>query len=230
MCPYAFFWIAVKIKEKYILKLHTLMTQNIIRSLMFIIILFSISSQCIAAYDKEAQILIETTYSNMVSSLMENKNSIRKNPKVAHQLIDKHLLPIIDFRLASRWILGKNWKKYTSYQQQKFIIEFKQLLINFNSKLLIEYLQTNNLNKGIITFEDHRGKNKKKSKYASVKSHVNPPSGEPPIKVVYDLYFNEKLGKWHVYDVSIETLSYVEMYRSHFKKELKEKSLDELIK
>lgn len=172
------------------------------------------------------QQLMEETSKMMVKEFMDNTEAIRKDPEVAHKLINDNLVPKINFPLMSRWVLGKNWKKATSEQQQEFIKEFRGLVIKFYSKALVQYLEKNNLTEDIITFTPFRGK--LDSKYATIRSHVNPPSGAEPIKVNYDLYLS-KSGKWQVYDVSVEGISLVTTYRSSFKQIISQKGMDALL-
>jgi len=128
--------------------------------------------------------------------------------------------------MLNRWVLGANWKKATPEQRKKFIKEFKDLVIKFYSKALLQYLEKNDLTEDIITFAAFRGELDKK--YATVRSQVNPPKGGAPIKVNYDLYFG-KAGTWQVYDVSVEGVSMVTTYRSSFKQIIKQKGMDALL-
>lgn len=175
----------------------------------------------------EPQQLMEATSKEMIQAFMAKTDTIRKDPAVAHQLITDNLVPKINFPLMSRWVLGKNWKKATPEQQQEFIKEFKELVVRFYSKALIDYLQSNELSEDLITFMPFRGK--VKSKYATVRSKVNPPNGSEPITVNYDLYFSKKAATWQVYDVSVEGISLVTTYRSSFKQIISQKGMDALL-
>ena len=127
----------------------------------------------------------------------------------------------------SRWVLGKNWKKASPEQQQKFIAEFQKLVVKFYSKALVQFLSQNNLTDDIITFTPFRGK--LDGKYATVRSQVNPLNGAAPVKVNYDLYLSKKTGLWQVYDVSVEGISLVTTYRSSFKQIISQKGMDALL-
>jgi phospholipid transport system substrate-binding protein len=172
------------------------------------------------------QQLMEQTSKEMVKAFMDQTETIRKDPQVAHRLIDENLVPKINFPLMSRWVLGKNWKIASPEQQQEFIVAFRELVIKFYSKALVQYLEKNNLTEDIITFIPFRGKID--SKYATVRSQVNPPNGAEPVKVNYDLY-HSKSGQWQVYDVSVEGVSLVTTYRSSFNNIIKNKGMDALL-
>ncbi len=174
----------------------------------------------------EPQRLMEETSKKVLNSFIENTDAIRKDPGVAHKLIRENLVPKVNFKLMSRWVLGRNWKKASPEQQQEFTNEFKNLVIKFYSRAFIDYLQKNDLNEDIISFKPFRGK--LDSKYATVRSQINPPNGGDPIKVNYDLYRN-KAGKWQVYDVTVEGISLVTTYRSTFKQIISQKGMDALL-
>ncbi len=175
----------------------------------------------------EPQQLMEETSRQMIRAFKESTEAIRSDPQVAYTLVSDNLVPKINFPLMSRWVLGKNWKKATSKQQQTFIAEFRNLVVKFYSKALIDYLLKNDLSDDIISFKPFRGKIK--GKYATVRSQINPPSGSEPIKVNYDLYHSKKTGQWQVYDVSVEGISLVTTYRSSFKQIISKKGMDGLL-
>ncbi|MCK5647499.1 MAG: ABC transporter substrate-binding protein [Gammaproteobacteria bacterium] len=173
------------------------------------------------------QQLMEDTSKKMIAAFQENTEAIRTDSKVADQLINDNLVPKINFPLMSRWVLGKNWKKASPEQQQKFIAEFQKLVVKFYSKALVQFLSQNNLTDDIITFTPFRGK--LDGKYATVRSQVNPLNGAAPVKVNYDLYLSKKTGLWQVYDVSVEGISLVTTYRSSFKQIISQKGMDALL-
>ena len=204
------------IKKAYTLSVVTL------QSLLIALLLLSSSH----AEVPEPQRLMEETSAAMIKAFIAQTDAIRKDHQVAHQLINDHLVPKINFPLMSRWVLGKNWKKATPEQRKEFIKEFKGLVIKFYSRALLQYLEKNDLTEDIITFAAFRGELDKK--YATVRAQVNPPKGGEPIKVNYDLYFG-KAGTWQVYDVSVEGVSMVTTYRSSFKQIIKQKGMDALL-
>ena len=187
---------------------------------------FMLLSTGFANSTPEPQRIMEDTSREMIQFLIDKSDDIRKDPEVAHTKIRTHLIKQINFKLMSRWVLGSNWKKASAEQQQEFIQVFKGLVIKFYSQALIEYLSSNELAVGIISFKPFRGKTD--SKYATIRSSINPPGNPEPINVNYDLYHN-KAGKWQVYDISIEGISLVTSYRSSFRKVIKEQGMQALI-
>ena len=205
----------------------TLLSRTALIIVQSILMTLILSSSSYADSVPVPQQLMEDTSNQMIQAFKENTEAIRQDPNVAHQLINAHLVPKVNFPLMSRWVLGKNWRKATAVQQQEFIAQFQKLVVKFYSKALIQFLSKNNLTDDIITFQPFRGKIK--DKYATVRSQVNPIGGGEPIKVNYDLYRSKKTGLWKVYDVSVEGISLVTTYRSSFKQIVTQKGMDGLL-
>lgn len=204
----------------------TIKNTNIAIAIQSIMITFLFLSNSFAESIYMPQRLMEETSSKMIKAFMDNTDVIRKDNQIAHKMINDNLVSIINFSFMSRWVLGKNWKKATQHQQQEFINEFKQLVVQFYSQALLQYFKKNDLSENIITFKPFRKQSN--NKYATVRSQVNPPSGGKPIKVNYALYLG-KLGTWQVYDVSVEGISLVTTYRSSFRQIIKQKGMDALL-
>lgn len=198
-------------------------TLFIVQALLIVLFTFSGSY---ADSVPEPQRLMEETSKTMIKAFMMQTDDIRKDPQIAHDLVRGSLVPKVNFKLMSRWVLGSNWKAASKSQQQEFSREFKELVIKFYSKGLLEYLSKNDLKEDLISFMPFRGKID--SKYATIRSQVHPKGGGQPINVNYEMYHN-KAGQWQVYDVSIEGISIVTSYRSSFKKIIKQKGMDALL-
>lgn len=192
-------------------------------SLLISMFLVSIS---LANFIPEPQRILEEASKEMIQLFIEKSDDIRQEPEIAHHLIREYIISKINFKLMSRWVLGSNWKKASPDQRQKFLTVFKQLIIKFYSKTLIEYLVKNNLAADIIIFKTFHGKIN--SKYVTIRSSINPSGGAEPVNVNYDMYHN-KAGLWQIYDITIEGISLVTSYRSSFKKIVKEQGMDSLI-
>lgn len=198
------------------------------RVLSGLLLTFLLSFSAYAQPVPEPQMVMEQTNQRLIRAFMDNSEAIRKDPQIANQLINEHLLPKINFELMSRYVLGKNWKKATPAQQQDFITQFRELLIKFYSKALLQYLESNDVHENTITFKPFRSK--QNSQYATVRSLVNPPEGGQPVQVNYDLYQSKKTGLWQVYDVTIEGISMVANYRTSFNDTIAKNGMDGLIK
>ncbi len=192
---------------------------------LFIGLLIPLLNYANASADNPQQIIREMS-EQFEKKLLIHQKEIKKNAAIADELINKYLVPNVNFPLMSRYVLGKNWKKATATQQQEFIKLFKQLLIRFYSKAFIEYLQKHSVEKGMINFLPFRGK--KGAKSAKVKIEIKVNADTPPIQVKYTLYKGKSLG-WKIYDISVEGISLVTSYRSTFKQIVAKEKMSGLI-
>ncbi|MEJ2140926.1 MAG: ABC transporter substrate-binding protein [Gammaproteobacteria bacterium] len=167
--------------------------------------------------------LLQTTAHSMVDALNQNKNELKKDPLVVNRLVEKILLPHIDLISASKWVLGKHWRRADKKQKLQFIREFRTLLVTFYSSALADFLKTNEFNKDMIRFQPLRGD---VGEEVTVRSEVFSPAGKS-IPVNYHMHQTRK--GWKVYDVSVEGISMITTYKTSFANEIKIKGVDGLI-
>jgi len=150
--------------------------------------------------------LIQITAKQMLSRIKQDRSQIDTNPRHVYELVDEILLPHIDFKRMSRWVLGKYWRRASVSERDMFVAEFRNLIIRTYSTALLEYSGQE------INFLPVR--NNSDPNLASVRTEIRPANG-PMIPIGYDLYRNDS-GEWKVYDVSIDGISLIANYRSSF--------------
>jgi phospholipid transport system substrate-binding protein len=119
----------------------------------------------------------------------------------------------------SKLVLAKNWRTASEDQRQRFINEFKGMLVRTYTNSLTDYAG----NTEIVYL---KSVDKKEGKYVTVYTEIVQ-SGKPNIPVNYSLRQTDEGYK--IYDVVIEGLSLVKNYRTSFSKQISETSLDALI-
>jgi phospholipid transport system substrate-binding protein len=158
---------------------------------------------------------------SMTSTL---EDVVRKDPDIindeqrlrviAHDVV----LPHVDMRTLSRWVLGKNWRTATPEQRDAFVKEFQELLLG-------TYLrQVKTYNGEVARFLPLRGEQKKGR--AVVNAEIDQPNG-PVIHATFRMHQVNK--EWLIYDVSVEGISLVATHRSSFNSEIRNGGLEELI-
>jgi len=149
---------------------------------------------------------------------------VNKDPDVVHDpqrlriIAHEVVLPNVDIRTLSRWVLGKNWRTATPEQRDAFIFEFRELLLS-------TYLRRVNTYEGeVVRFLPLRGDQKEGQ--AIVNTEIEQLNGP----VVHAIFRMHKVGKtWLIYDVSVEGVSLVATHRSSFSRQIRDSGLDELI-
>jgi phospholipid transport system substrate-binding protein len=164
-------------------------------------------------------LIVQDTSTRMLASLKAEKEAISKNPERLQALVSEIMLPYFDFRRMSQWVLGRAWKSASDIQREKFVNEFRTLLMRTYGRALAEYVDE----KVIYLPYAHEDGNKK----VRVRTEIER-SGGIPISISYSMYLRD--GEWKVYDVSIDGVSLVMNYRSTFGRTIKKEGLDTLIK
>ena len=133
---------------------------------------------------------------------------------IAHEVV----LPNVDIRTLSRWVLGKNWRSATPQQRDAFVVEFQELLLS-------TYLRQVKTYQGeVARFLPLRGEQKKGR--AVVNAEIDQPNG-PVVHAIFRMRKAEQ--GWLIYDVSVEGNSLVATHRSSFNREVRNGGLDKLI-
>lgn len=172
----------------------------------------------------DARVLLEQVASEMIEATNARREEIKQDPEVVKELVEDLLLPHIDLITASRWVLGKHWRRASKEQKIEFIKHFRGMLLRFYSTALAEYLSNNTVDKNLIRFQPVRAEAGRED--ITVRSEVHPPNGQP-IPVNYSMHMTRK--GWKVYDVSVEGISMVTTYRNSFNEEISRNGLDKLI-
>ncbi|MDR1529395.1 MAG: ABC transporter substrate-binding protein [Burkholderiales bacterium] len=152
---------------------------------------------------------------------------IRTDPKVqagdvkrVRELLDDKLLPHFDFKRMTMLAMGRNWRVASPEQQTALVEQFKTLLIRTYSGALSQYKDDK------IDVKPSRARPDDKD--ITVRSEVIR-KGESPVSVDYSLVLGSD-GQWRCYDVIVGGVSLVTNYRDDFNQQVKNGSIDGLIK
>lgn len=155
----------------------------------------------------------------IIALLKENKDAYAKDHKKLYAMVDEHVLPHFDFRAMSRTVLGRYWRQATDEQRQRFVNEFRDLLVRTYATALLKY---NNQQIVYLPFRMDPS-----DRITTVKSEVRRTDGGPPIAINYSFYHTD--AGWKVYDVTIEGASLVTTYQSTYAEQIRRDGLDALI-
>jgi phospholipid transport system substrate-binding protein len=170
---------------------------------------------------KEApDVLLKRLTQEMITALRQQDKVLKDNPNHIYSIVDKILVPYIDWHTMAQWVIGRNaWNKATASERDRFSNEFKDLLIRTYASTLRAY------NNQTIEYLPIRGGAQGKDK-VQVSSRIIE-SGKEPIRVTYRLV--DKGNSWKVYDISIEGISLLKGFQSQFETDLQQNGLEALI-
>lgn len=189
------------------------------RLFMICLVLLFFSTRAHGAATMQPDEIVQETSEKLLEILQKDNERLRNSHQDMRRLVDEILLPVIDFDAFSKLILGHNWRKATPAQRRRFIQEFKGMLIRTYTKYLVDYSGTQ------VTLLPKKGA-RKDPKRQLVFTEVSQP-GKPPLAVNYSFWFNN--GAWKVYNVSVDGLSLVHLFRTEFDREINQTGLDAVI-
>lgn len=164
------------------------------------------------------QQLVENTAQKVLDKLKEDSEKIKNDPNYIHGLVDEYVLPHFDFERMSMWVLGKHWRRADAKQRERFVDEFRTLLVRTYATSLSEFTDQK------LSYLPMRGSEAEGD--VTVRSEVEQPGGFP-IPINYKLH--KKGNDWKVYDVTIDDISLIANYRTSFNREIRQMGLDKLI-
>ena len=192
--------------------------QNILRTTILALSLFTTVSATAQATTMSAQEFVESTSQTILNRIATERKQIDSEPTHIYSLINELLLPHIDFEKMSRSVLGKFWRRASEEQRSKFVNEFRLLLVRTYSTALLEYSDQSIDYLPVRAAPDATD--------VTVRTEIKRAEG-PSIPISYDLYNNA--GHWMVYDVSIDHISLVTNYRSSFASQIRRRGFESLL-
>lgn len=184
-----------------------------------LIVLFLASPAAYAQQaEQEPEALVRQVTQEIVGLIKKNRDVYSKDLSKLYAMVDEKVLPHFDFTRMSQWVLGRNWRDATEEQRQRFIKEFRDLLVRTYATALLNYTDQE------IAYlpSQKRGENE-----VVVRTEIKQGGGGPNVPIQYTFY-KGKQG-WKVYDVVIEGVSLVANYRSVYANKIKSQGLDAVI-
>jgi len=185
----------------------------------FVALFLSGSAIALAAPLSAPQAVIQKTSDRMLEILSKDRMHLQDDPQYVYELAYDVMDSTLDFRRMCALVLGKNWRKATAEQRDRFVEQFRLLLVRSYATAFSDLQQWH------LDFMPVRGAENSKRMWIHTEVHY---ADKEPIKVSY-LMRNYGNGIWKAYDVKIEGISLVTNYRNSFSQEVRKSGLDGLI-
>lgn len=190
-------------------------------------LLFASQAQAIAAQLPHEML---SDLSNRAFDVLDQRyNAIDKEPKLLFEVVEEVLLPHVDMTRMSQFVLGKYWRTASKAQQDRFVREFKTLLVRFYVGALLadlKQLRTVLENRDtVISYTPaiiQPGK-----KLTQVRATVKLPDRPQDIPVIFTLILGD--DEWKLLDVKVEGISLVTNYRTSFGTEIQRDGLEAVL-
>ncbi len=182
------------------------------------IVLMLLACMQVAAEENTPVDVVRNTSSRMLLALQTEQTRIAQDSARLNELVAEIVLPYFDFRRMSQWVLGRNWRTATVQQRERFVEQFRILLVRTYGRALSEYAGEK------VTYLpfDTGGE----ADRVTVRTEIEQ-SGGAPIPISYSMYLSD--SGWKVYDVAVSGVSLVTNYRSSFGSIIRKDGMDGLI-
>lgn len=197
------------------------MTKLIFSRLLLLLgggIVFVIAANAAAIDPGDPQAIVRATIEDLRAAVVRDKAVIDQDPNHAVELVDQIVSPHVDTVRSGRLILGKHWREATPEQQQKFIDNFKRLLLRTYAINVTDYTDVN-----IAYLQTTRGNDN--PSLAIVRTRITLP-GKEPANIDYRMIQTD--GTWKVYDVLANGISIVATFRTGVDAEIQQYGIDGL--
>ena len=168
-----------------------------------------------AAPDK----FIESLSTKMIDQLKADKAVQDGDVGRVSELVDKTLMPNVNFERMTALSVGRGWRDATAAQREQLMKEYRVLLLRTYAGAFTSVKDQN------VRMKPFRGE--ASDKEVLVKSEIVQQRGDP-IQLDYRL---EKDGEaWKIFDVNVLGVWLIQTYRNQFGQEISAGGIDGLIK
>lgn len=163
-------------------------------------------------------VLARNTTNDVLRIVKQDKDLKNGNTKKILALVEEKVLPHFDFRKMAQLAVGKNWSKATPEQQQDLVDQFKTMLVRTYSASLTSVSD--------YKIEFPPLKMAPGDTEVTVNTVVSKP-GAPPIPIDYRM--EKQDAGWKVFDVLVDNVSMVTVYRNSFNSEVRKGGIEGLV-
>jgi phospholipid transport system substrate-binding protein len=163
-------------------------------------------------------VLAKDTTNEVLRIVSQDKDIKGGNRNKIYQLVETKVLPHFDFKEMARLAVGRNWHQATPEQQQSIINAFRSLLVRTYAGAISSVAEYKINFRPLHMRPDDTD--------VTVNTDVIKP-GSPPISIDYRM--EKQAGEWKVYDVLVDNVSLVTVYRNSFNSEVRRGGIDGLI-
>jgi phospholipid transport system substrate-binding protein len=164
------------------------------------------------------QRVIQGVSEDLMRVLQEDRDLLRTDPAYVHRLVDRLLLPNLDFSRVAALVLGPHWREASPSQRQAFEREFKTLLIQTYASAL-DRLSTWELRYPPMRLDPGQTR-------ALVRTELRQAGGA---FVAVDYRMAVTGDRWVAYDVLVEGVSLLSSYRAQFTEIARRRGIDGLL-
>ena len=188
------------------------------RVLAFTGIFFWAACAAAATHHPEPEALVRKLTAEVMHELKSDKALQAGDKQKAIALAEKKILPHLDFMEATRFVMGRAWSRASPAQQKRLAAEFRRLLIRTYANAFHGY---SGQAMEVLPVRMHP-----EDTEVTVRDRYLRPGG-PPVMVDYAMHKTPE--GWKIFDVAVEGISLLMVYRAEFAEALRRAGVDDLI-
>ena len=192
------------------------MIQRPLMAVVLVLLLFSSGLRAATPPDQ----LIRQTVERLIDELTERKAELERDRGQLYELVERVIVEHIAVDKVAKLVLARHWRNASLEQRTRFADEFKNLLIRTYASALFYYTGREQMNfRPLQLTGDERT--------AVVRTDVKLP-GVRAFPVNYKFLLLDS-GEWKIFDVTIDGISLVTIYRASYARIIQTMGLDGLI-
>jgi len=163
--------------------------------------------------------VVSETTARIIDLLIANRDTYAEDHEKLYAMVHQHIAPLFDFKVITKLVLARYYKKASAEQRVQFADGFRDRLIRTYATALLKYQDEE--------FVFYPFSAKPEDQRVIVKTEFKRRDGGPNVSVNFR-FFKGK-NDWKAYDVSIAGVSMVTNYRSVYASQIKRQGLDAVI-
>lgn len=170
----------------------------------------------------DPQQTLQTSIDSLVKEFTTHRTKFEENKSELYAFAERAIDDNWDFGKMAQLVLGKNWRRISDDQKQRFTQAFKNLLVRTYATTMFKYT-----GKEAIALEApiYKGTGNKR---AVINASGTLGDGSEPIPLAFSMFL-DKDGMWRIYNISAAGISLVTTYRSSYGQIIAAKGIDSLI-
>ena len=162
---------------------------------------------------------VVTKMTQDVLAAIKSDRHLAGDRRKARKLAEEKVLPHIDFDEATRIAVGRAWAQASPAQRTKLVHEFRAMLVRV-------YTSAGDAYQGdALRVLPVRGRPQDDD--ATVRTQFIRAGGQP---LAIEFHVRKTANSWKIYDIAVEGVSLVLVYRSEFDEVMKSQGIDGLIR
>jgi phospholipid transport system substrate-binding protein len=187
-----------------------------------LLLTFSLLASNPGLAQSDPQQTLQTSIDSLVKEFTTHRTKFDENKSELYAFAERTIDDNWDFGKMAQLVLGKNWRRISDDQKQRFTQAFKNLLVRTYATTMFKYT-----GKEAIALEApiYKGTDNKR---AVINASGTLGDGSEPIPLAFSMFL-DKDGTWRIYNISAAGISLVTTYRSSYGQIIASKGIDSLI-